>query len=283
MPRREERSAYDFRKAISLVRRCARRRALRSGRFWLPASESAEFAARRAAAMCAEIDGFVFEPISRVGSRASRTRCGAPAPGSSRTSSSSKCDDAGSSSVPGAKGFNWRRDPPGGDKSVASNASIPGTTDAEGQVGLIRTARGAVSSSSRFGGLARRSAQATGELAHEILHLMQTRERFKTVVNVSDLVRQHSAIYAEGEVLFQPPHDFVCNLADGFAAQDFVRRRPRRVSHPATEGGARSNAGRQTSPASERGRVCRQSPLTSAGSHRDRFPGLYRLPRRTSR
>ena len=59
-----------------------------AGTLWPLPSDKAEWAARRAAAICAEIEGFVFDTVSVTGSRASRTLLGLPAPGSSSTSSS---------------------------------------------------------------------------------------------------------------------------------------------------------------------------------------------------
>ncbi len=152
MRRRKERIACGLRKAVSLVQSRARQRALRSGRFGhaLPKAPTAPRGGRRRCGR--KSTGSFWNRSPAPTSRASRMRCGAPAPGSSRTSSSADGDSGELSWVAGATGLNGIRGPRDMDESVASSASIPRTTGVEDPVALVRTAMDGVSSSSLFEG-----------------------------------------------------------------------------------------------------------------------------------
>ena len=51
------------------------------------------------------------------------------------------------------------------------------------------------------------------------MNSVQIGKRFEARVNVSDLLRQPLAIYAESEVLFNAPRNLFRNLADRLATQ----------------------------------------------------------------
>ena len=123
-------------------------------------SANAACAARRAAAMWTLTAGLVLGPIICASSRASRARCGPPAPGSIRKSSPSAASDAGSSRLPAVLGC--------GATSGAS-ASTPGDVELTGGAvaGFLAAGRTSSSTSSPASSLsmpARRSVRVSRTL-----------------------------------------------------------------------------------------------------------------------